>query len=489
MKTLFYLLRFPFAVMGFVVIVLLAWGLNMAERFKGIQTLYVLLLLSVAARATTLTVPGQFTTVQEAVNAAKTGDTISLTGVFPEEVTTKASQPGVALEGGELHRLVLVKPNWKVKNVSIKGWKQTRTWLALVELTPGAHGTVLEKLKIDGTGTNTTDGLRWGSDGAGTGSFPPSMASDCRVTDCEVSNITGYTCLMLDGARNVVSGCYFHDVIQSDFVRLFGENNLITRCRFERNKFAPEGTVGFHSDFIQTFGYAHGSRNNIIEWCEVRDLEGQITQLEQNGFADITGWIFRNNLFVNTTLGASITHTNLTWDHNTFVRCNTTGGHVLNFGNGPRGSSNGMKIYGNVFLDCGKPGNVEMGWYGDGTTEKAAYGPVEYSADFNYYAKGVDFKPARIDSVSPVFRWNELHGVNGGDPKMTADFHLLAGSPLIGKGPGGTDIGAFPFSSVPPPVDPPPAVNWFTVEVSKDGGETWETLLQIRNDGRKYRLK
>jgi hypothetical protein len=83
---------------------------------------------------------------------------------------------------------------------------------------------------------------------------------------------------------------------------------------------------------------------------------------------------------------------------------------------------------------------------------------------------------ARLGTFGPVSGFSETHGINGGDPRFvnapTNDFHLLAGSPAIGRGvtpPGFTtdfdgnirsipwDIGAFAFGSSPEPSSPPPA--------------------------------
>lgn len=450
---------------------------------------------AITVHAAVLTVPGTHATVQSAVNAAKTGDTINIAaGVYAEEVSTKASQAGVTLEGtgAAVHRLILVKPGWTIRGLSVRGWVQNRNWSTLIEVMPGAHATTLEKVTVDGVGTHTTDGIRWNSDGVGPDRFPSAMASDCRLVDCEITNITGYTCLMLAGSRNTVTGGYFHDVVQSDFIRLFGEGNVISRCRFHRNKFGTN--IGFHADFIQTFGLSQGSRGHVIEHCDIRDIEGQITQLEQNGIAEITGWTFRRNVFANTTLGASITQTGTVWEHNVFYRCVTDGGHVLNFGNGPRGSSDGQKIEGNVFLDCGKPTSVESGWYGDGTVDLVNYRPVTFTANHNYYGKGPGFLPARLDSASARFRWSEKDGVNGGDPGFVdlagLNFSLTKNSRLIGKGPGGADIGAFPFlPAVEPPPIPPPA-DPVVLEASSDGGATWQPVAELHEGlSRQFRIK
>lgn len=429
------------------------------------KTALLLLLSVLTAGAATLNVPGGYATIQAAVNAARAGDAISLIpGTYTENVTWKTAQAGpVTLEcnGATLAgRLTLYKPQWTIRNLAVAGWKQDGPWRGLVELFPGSHKTRLEGLKIDGAGTVTTYGIAWKSDGASRVPFPPEIASDCVVTGCEILNIKGYPGVSMMGARNVLEGCSLHDFMQGDFLQLWGEGNVIRDNTFDGNRLAPSGEIGFHADFIQTFGHTgHGSRNHVIERNSIRNNEGQICQLEENGMAGVGamgGWTFRNNVFVDNRMAASVTQAGVKWYNNTFVRC--APGHVLNLGEGNRGSSDGQEIYNNAFIDCGTAVNNEQGWYGDGTRPPS----VQFYADYNFVVK--NGKPMRSgDGPDPRFRFNEPHGVNGGDPKLDENFRPLEGSALIGKGRDGADIGAFSFARA----------QEVTVEVSVDGGKTW----------------
>jgi hypothetical protein len=471
---------------------------------KNILPAFLLFAFSLSAA----NVPADFPTIQAAVNAAATGDVIQLApGLYNEDVTTKYAQPGVTIEGAGdatiISRLTVTRPDWKVRKVKFAGTGKVLQWWAYVDVSPGAHRLLIEDVVVDATGSQYVDAISWSTNGISHVPFPPEAASDCIIRRCRVTGVTGRMTLNLLGNRNVVEDCRFHDVIQSDFVRVFGDGNTIRRCVFDGNRLAPEGTVGFHADFIQTFGSnTYGSRNHVIEDCVIKNIEGQITQFEENqlaGTGAMGGWTFRRNLFTDITLGCSHTIASMKWLNNTFVRCSSTGGHVLNFGNGPRGTSNGLVIHNNIFLDCGKMVSNEQGWYGDGTVDLVNYAQVQYVANYNYYGKGPTFEPARsdVDERGIKFRWAELNGINGGDPKLSADFRLTAGSPLIAAGKDGVDIGAYAFAAVPedpppppddpPPPPPPPPVTVYrarlVIEASVDGAE-WtqesETIIPVK---------
>jgi hypothetical protein len=450
-------------------------------------------------------VPADYPTIQAAVNAAQPGDVIRLAeGMYDEDVTTKYAQPGVTIEGAGdatvISRLTITKPDWKVRKLKLAGLGKVVQWWAYLEVAIGAHRLLVEDVTVDATGTKYVDAISWNTNGASRVPFPPETASDCIVRRCRVTGVTGRMALNLLGNRNVVEDCRFHDVIQSDFVRLFGDGNTIRRCVFDGNWLAPAGTVGFHADFIQTFGSnTYGSRNHIIEDIHVRRVQGQICQFEENqlsGTGAMGNWTFRRCLFEDIDNGGSCTLANLKWLNCTFVRCWPTGGHALNFGNGPRGTSDGTEIFNCVFLDCGKQDYAEAGWYGDGTTDLVNYQPVKFTADYNYYGKGPTFAPARTDSAQARFRWSEIHGVNGGDPKFTAAYIPQEGSVLIAAGKDGVDIGAFasvPVTPPPPPPDPEPEPEpqpavvirrvRVLVELSADG-QTWtnesETVVPLK---------
>ena len=441
----------------------------------------------------TIRVPEDRVTVQEAVNAAQPGDVIRLAaGFYDEDVTTKYAQSGVMLTGAGddsvISRLTVNKPDWIVERVKFAGLGKVRAWWGYIDVSPGAHRLTVDDVTIDATGSLSVDGIAWSNNNVSAGYFPPELASDCTIKNCRIIGVKGRIGINVFGARNIIRNCVVRDGIACDFLRLFGEDHQVYDNVFENNLNPAEGeTIHFHPDGFQTFGYYYGSRRMKIERNVFRNLLGQICQLEENllgNTANIGDWLLANNVFQDTGLGASITLANMTWLNNTFVRCCINGGHVLNFGSGARGTSNGMKIFNNIFLDCGKMDSVEQGWYGDGGVEGM---PVVFEADYNYYGKGPTFAGARTDSASAKFRWSEVHGVNGGDPMLTADFHLLPGSPLIGAGKDGVDIGAFQSGVEPPPPPPPPPPPVETrrvrVIVEKGAGTAWtsesETIIPI----------
>jgi hypothetical protein len=214
-----------------------------------------------------------------------------------------------------------------------------------------------------------------------------------------------------------------------------------------------------HPDFIQTFGpltvpsyplWGLESYNILIEQNTVVDCPGgAIAQLECNNgtnAATIHDWTFRNNVFANVELGASIGIPNCKWYNNTFYRCAPNTG-CLNYGwtsptsLDPRGESYGGSVSNNAFIDCAY-NTSNPGAYSGTANGYVPNPPIDLytNADYNFICNS-SFGSKAVGTRWPTpdpFRFYEPHGINGGDPKLANaaanDFHLLTNSVLIDVG-------------------------------------------------------
>jgi hypothetical protein len=442
------------------------------------------------ASAATLNVPGQYSSVQAAFNAAQPGDTILLSpGVYNESVVTVrngSSEQRIVLDGrgvGTIKQFTFRHSYITVQNITFTG--VTTPYSGLVSFDHNGHHGILSNCVLDVALAPKVNGIRWQS--SNTKPFGQGeVASYCTIVDNEIRNVLGTTMVSIMGDFNRVVGNYIHDGGAVDFFRVFGRNNYIgyNNCH---NNYKVQG-VENHPDFIQTFGNnGDGSQGHIIEGNHVTRIEGgQLTQLEGNLVPETRDWTFRNNIFIDVALQASCTIPDVKYYNNLFYRCNKLG-HALTFGtrhydtsySGQSGTNyaHGARVVNNVFLECGDNRNV-IGWY------TFLQGLENVLADFNYVGKAgyvpVDQDPLKRPVGNPSGwatwgGWWEPNGLNGGDPKFLSieklDFQLHEDSPLIDRGLNlqssfnsdilkltrGTrwDIGAYEYGA--PPIIAPPS--------------------------------
>jgi hypothetical protein len=391
---------------------------------------------------------------QKAVDSVAPGDVILIgSGTFAAPVikTIAGTDTGrITLDGKNKAtlntRLDIRKPYWTVQNLEVRGLASP---VAHVAITNGAHFTHLLNLLIDNEHrsaippeTTYHHGIEMSSTGGGP--FNPDWPSNCRIAGCTITRVKGAVAITTSGANNIFEGNKMFDLIQADNFRLFGENHIVRGNECWDNRVSTAGSVGFHGDFIQCFGGFSGSRGHIIENNYVHDNEMQIAQTVEGtaqlpaliGTGATSNHTWRNNLFVRNQLGCSVTLPGGKWLNNTFYQCATVAGHVINLGEGDRGTADGTQILNNIFLDCGDPEKDSVGWYGASTDIGLE---VTYIADHNFVSKR-GFLPVRTADVRSTFRFHEENGINGGNPSMVSlalgreDYHLMPVSILIGKG-------------------------------------------------------
>lgn len=232
----------------------------------------------------------------------------------------------------------------------------------------------------------------------------------------------------------------FHTTQEGDFIRPQGEGHLIADnfCFDLQN-----GGTGGHADFVQLTGQnGFQARHITIERNTCVGIPGdpnqaQICQTATFGLP-YTNIVFRNNQFIYVRGQANAHGDGFKFHNNLFFRCGPDVGHVIALG-GPNGSCIGTEIKNNIFFECGKASSGTSGWYENGLSPWATN--VTVAADHNFVTGLRGASKLTAPPVNP-FRWGipgqEVHGINGGDPKFedpeNLGFRIVSGSPLLGKG-------------------------------------------------------
>ncbi len=199
-----------------------------------------------------------------------------------------------------------------------------------------------------------------------------------------------------------------------------------------------------HSDVIQTFSIgALESTNVTVEGnlfincvsCQIGNIEDQ--RLD----GGIKDWLWTNNTMSRVDYVMSIYAPGFRFYNNTLYRSGTNSGHPFIFTvSASKGDANNGAMVNNLFIECGsQPNSTSRGWYSfDGTLTNMV---DDYNAVIGTGAGTT--KDASFNTANP-------NGFNGTDPLVVdaagGNFRLQAGSPLIGEGENGVDIGAWQFT-------------------------------------------
>jgi len=193
--------------------------------------------------------------------------------------------------------------------------------------------------------------------------------------------------------------------------------------------------TGNHPDIVQSHnqGYDnHSAHNLLFENNVVIDCEGEV-QLsnisDDANLNNITGWTYRNNLFVRIDRTINLAAPGFKFFNNTFYQCAVNSGSVLTGGVYDSGTTSNLTFYNNLMVECGDPTYSNQGWYNVNPT-------TNQLMDYNL----VVGTGAGTTKQAAMWTANgrEAHGLNGVDPMFVNasanDFRLSTNSPAIGAG-------------------------------------------------------
>jgi hypothetical protein len=286
-----------------------------------------------------------------------------------------------------------------------------------------------------------------------------STANNVNIDGCSVVNAACIWATM-SGSNNIIQNCTFANGLGFDGVLYGGTNNIV-----RRNLIKDSMDVKYWSptpDALAQNDKGNGDIDNvtvteniIMDWKGVLGFDhgnpGQNLIISNNVVYNCGGgWVsyvtqntsFLNNTIINTGIDSisgfrqAIDHV-IGWKDSTY---NPTTGSVTN----------------NIIVGCGYNQTNTVGWYENDEPS------LNLTSNYNF-----------VTGPSPSFAaktgFSEVNGINGSNPMFvnindplgpdglifTADdgLRLAAGSPAIGAGPAGADLGAYDYSASPPPVE------------------------------------
>jgi hypothetical protein len=215
-----------------------------------------------------------------------------------------------------------------------------------------------------------------------------------------------------------------HDV---DAFHIWGNGNDIKGNEVYGNDNPNIGV--FHSDFVQTWGFAGAvSTNIVIENNYVHDCQTQIGNTSTDGYPNLHDWTIRNNIFYNILSAYFSGIPNTCFYNNLFYLTGQNLGSPIVFYAITNYDSTGAQVVNNIFLQCGSaPENAWIGGIGNTGGDLNSY-----LIDHNYFG-GTNYSPKSATAGAFI----GTNAINGGNPMFVnppSDFHLQAGSILIGAG-------------------------------------------------------
>jgi len=408
--------------------------------------------------------------IQKAADTMVAGDTVIVAnGIYDERIITKRdgteSAPIVFQAADDVHMngFFLLHDYHRVKGFQISGTPYFN-YQGAIQIGPECSYCIVEENII----YETTEKI-WAIQFSRGGNLASQSADHCIIRKNVIRN-TNYHCMNIFGSHHLLEENTFDNPNGYDAIRLFGSGHVF-RGNFFFNINVLEN-VPNHTDILQTFGNNNDEANDMLfEGNIAKDCSGQLMMLELNNMdvVDvIRNWTFRNNVFINVGMHASVAIPEVKFYNNTFLNCVQNTGSVLNYSAiEGRGAGHDGEIFNNIFIGCGVyPTSPDRGWF-------QAIGVTGFQHDYNYVAgPAPDYAPKQTEWSDPRWAFTDPHGVNGGDPRFVSfsDVHLMTGSPAIDSGtelPGFTtdldgrartlpwDIGAYEFDAGYEAIAPP----------------------------------
>jgi hypothetical protein len=388
---------------------------------------------------------GAWLTVQKAANVMAAGDTTIVgNGTFPEIIVTKtngSSGNPVTFQGsgatkiysfGLDHQFNYVD-NFQVitGGVIYAGLRFTTNNLRMTRCYIDNLAAIPIRM-IDSSGSYPAAAI-----------WPTNVyIAQCTITNCATSAKS----IQFNGSYSTIESNYITSCKQDAF-NIYGGNNLI-QWNTVTNILWDDVNTGDpnHNDWLQTEDVAAGwyATNLTFYYNLAINCNSAIVQLQPNDETNNYHHLkFYNNVFIRFTFNTSAGIPNCDWRSNVFYRCATSNGFSspltyyagdAQFRSAPATNRN------NAFVACGYQTNTGVA-YTLGYTNVAAGN----STDYNFISAHPETSYAAISG------YYEPNIVNGGNPLFVGidngDARLQAGSPLIGKGEGGGDIGAWPYAA------------------------------------------
>lgn len=433
----------------------------MKRRNQGFSVLLIIALLSQTAMGATYYVRtdgnnsntgltdsagGAWLTVQKAADTMVAGDTVIVgNGTFPEIVATKAngsSGSPVTFQGSGATKIYSFGAdhvfnyidNFQIVTggVVYAGYRFTTNNLRATRLYIDNLAAIPIRM-VDGSGTTPAPAI-----------WPTNVyIAHCTITNCATSAKS----ISFNGSYSTIESNLITSNMQDAF-NLYGGNNLIQWNTVTNILWDTVNTADpNHNDWLQSEDVVAGwyLTNTTFFHNLAINCNSAVVQLQPNDATnDYHTLKFYNNVFVNFTFNSSAGIPNCDWRSNVFYRCATSNGFnspLTYYAGDSQFRSAPATLRNNAFVACGYQTNAGVA-YGFGYTNAAAGN----STDFNFKAGHPEQSYAAIAGYGA-----EINGVSGGNPLFVdianGDARLQAGSPLIGEGEGGGDIGAFPFSS------------------------------------------
>lgn len=370
-------------------------------------------------------------TIQKAASTVVAGDIVNVAaGTYAEKVTIAANGTSTAKISFVANGSVTVGGFYvNGTYVSLSGFACNGTSVDLgdasIQFNYGAHYGTVTNCSFTGVPgiTQAAGGLFF-------------YGNNCTA-DGLVLNNPNYHAIVIGGTNDLVKNFNITMTTGWDVIRIVASNATIQSGTISAAN--PGDLNTNHCDIVQTFGDDPATICKNVTFERVYVSYGQgyqlgnITDDQEN--SNISGWVFRNNTFVDVERTMNLYAPNFTFLNNTFVRCGSGSGYPITIGSSGAGHSNNLTIKYNIFYQCGYTTNTYAGWYaGDAVTGMVAdYNLVVGTGlgtvkDVTSWTKG-------IGGLTGTF---EAHGLNGIDPLFvspsTGNYNLQAGSPAAGMG-------------------------------------------------------